>query len=66
MTTEELAIYLKDICNLEPRPLPTPLGTKIKLIETVEDEDPNPIKIKVTKKGKKPAFDLKKAEAAFL
>ena len=50
MSQEELAFYLKDITNLEPKAKPTPL--KSKLADESEDEFANPIKSK--KKTLKP------------
>jgi len=55
MDDEKLAIYLADIINLEPKPLPRPLGveekvTKVKKVKTPKekesstDEDNCPIK----------------------
>ena len=45
MNDEQLKEYLKDVCSLEPKALPTTLGSKV-VDESEEPDDGNPIKLK--------------------
>lgn len=67
MSDTELKLYLADICKLEPKMLPVPLGAKIKVV-VLEDEGEDadiPIKLRKVKDKKKPNVSIDSLKSLF-
>lgn len=65
MSDDELAVYLKDVTNLEPKPLPKVLGSDKE--DTTVEVDNCPIKLRKPKAAKatKPKLTIEQMKGAF-